>query len=216
MKLAELWRYPVKSMAGEQLSEAQLDSLGVAGDRGLYVVNSRGRVMTARTRPQLLSLQGTLDSAGQVLVNGLPWRDAEVTRLVQAAAGEGTHLVEAEGDERFDVLPLLVATDGAIAVLGFDRRRFRPNLLIGDVPGITERSWEGKFLKIATAVVGLADLRQRCIMTTFDPDTQAQDTKVLHSVHDTFGGSLALNAYTARPGRVAVGDGVGLVEELGE
>lgn len=32
--VAELWRYPVKSMAGEQLAETRLGSLGIPGDRG--------------------------------------------------------------------------------------------------------------------------------------------------------------------------------------
>src|SRR6266404_2164053 len=36
--LAEVWRYPVKSMAGEMLSEATIGEMGVAGDRELYVV----------------------------------------------------------------------------------------------------------------------------------------------------------------------------------
>ena len=214
MHLAELWRYPVKSMAGEPIMEASLASMGIPGDRGLYVVDARGRVMTARTRPGLLALHPTLGASGDVLVDGFPWRDPEVGRRVREAAGDGTHLVQAQGAERFDILPLLVATDGAIAVLGVDRRRFRPNLLIGGVPGTAERIWEGKFLRIGSGVVGLADLRQRCIMTTWDPDTQEQDTKVLHTIQRTFGGSLALNAWTARPGRVAVGDAVELLDEF--
>ena len=39
---------------------------------------------------------------------------------VEAAAGAGTRLVRDDALERFDVLPLLVATDGAIASLGYD------------------------------------------------------------------------------------------------
>ena len=214
MILAELWRYPVKSMAGEPLTTASLDKLGISGDRTLCVVDSRGRVMTARTRPGLLAMHATLDSAGEVLVDGLPWRDEAIARRVREAAGDDTCLIPAQGAERFDILPLLVATDGAIAILGFDRRRFRPNLLIGGVPGNTERSWEGKFLRIGSAVVGLADLRQRCIMTTFDPDTQDQDTKVLRTIHRSNEGSLALNAWTAQPGRVAVGEAVELLENF--
>jgi len=214
MRLAELWRYPIKSMAGEPLAEAELGALGVPGDRGLYVVDRRGRVMTARTRPALLAFHPTLDAAGQVLVDGLPWRDEVVARRVREAAGDGTRLVEAQGAERFDILPLLVATDGAIATLGFDRRRFRPNLLIGGVAGTTERSWEGKFLRIGAAVVGLADLRQRCITTSWDPDTGRQDTSVLRTIQHEFSGSLALNAWAAQPGRVAVGDAVEVLDRF--
>ena len=43
-----------------------------------------------------------------------------------------------DGVERFDVLPLLIATDGAIAHIGFDGRRLRPNIVIGGVEGLEE------------------------------------------------------------------------------
>ena len=60
-----------------------------------------------------------------------------------AAVGSGAHLVRSDGADRFDVLPLLVATDGAIAALGRDRRRLRPNILLGGVVGLAEREWPG-------------------------------------------------------------------------
>ena len=80
-----------------------------------------------------------------------------------------------EGAERFDVLPLLVATDGAIAAFGYDGRRLRPNIVVGGVEGLTESDWPGACLRIGDVRIGVQDLRQRCIMTSFDPDTQVQD-----------------------------------------
>ncbi len=108
-------------------------------------------------------------------------------------------------------LPLLVATDGAIDTLGYDRRRFRPNLLLGGVEGYAERAWEGRALRIGEAVIRMVQLRQRCIMTTFDPDTGAQDVDVLLRIHRELGGSLALDSEVLRPGRIAVGDTVELL-----
>jgi len=212
--LAEIWRYPVKSMAGELLAQAELGAMGVPGDRGYYVVNGRDEIVTARNRPRLLAHRATLDAAGQLLVDGLPWHDEEIARRVSEAAGTGALLVPAEGVERFDILPLLVATDGAVAALGSDRRRLRPNLLIGGVEGLAERAWEGRFLRIGSAVIGLATLRGRCIMTTFDPDTLAQDVDVLRDIQRRFGGTMALNAWTAQAGSVAVGDAVELLDEF--
>ena len=51
MYVAELWRYPVKSMAGERLRKVNLTPLGLDGDRIVHVENARGRVVTARTMP---------------------------------------------------------------------------------------------------------------------------------------------------------------------
>lgn len=55
MKVVELWRYPVKSMQGEQLDRAEVGPLGIVGDRRWGVVDtSTGHVLTARRVPELL------------------------------------------------------------------------------------------------------------------------------------------------------------------
>jgi uncharacterized protein len=109
------------------------------------------------------------------------------------------------------VLPLLVATDGAVDFLGYDRRRFRPNLLIDGVEGLSERGWEGKHLLIGEAIVAIVSLRERCIMTTFDPDTAVQDTNVLLRIHRELDGRFALDCEVLRRGHMRVGDPVKLV-----
>jgi hypothetical protein len=144
-------------------------------------------------------------------VDGRPWAAPEVDRDIEVAAGPGARLVRAEPSERFDILPLLVATDGAVAAFGHDRRRLRPNLLIGGVSGLDEREWEGRRIRIGKVVVELVDLRERCIMTTFDPDTQAQDVEVLKKIRRDFGGRLALNARVLEGGILSVGDPVELL-----
>jgi uncharacterized protein len=210
MWLSEIWRYPVKSMGGEQLTEAELGDEGVPGDRVVHVEDERGRTVTSRSRPRLLLHRGALAKDGEPRVDGRPWRMPAVAADVVAAAGPGTRLVRDEALERFDVLPLLVATDGAIASLGYDRRRFRPNLVIGGVPGLTERDWQGRTLQIGGALIGIVSLRQRCIMTTFDPDTAEQDTEVLLRIHRELGGSFALDCEVVKPGKLRVGDAVEL------
>jgi uncharacterized protein len=53
--VAELWRYPVKSMGGERVAELMLASHGVAGDRAIAVVSvATSRVLTAKRVPELL------------------------------------------------------------------------------------------------------------------------------------------------------------------
>ena len=212
MWLDAIWRYPVKSMAGERLDSTHLGPLGVTGDRLAYVVDGRGATVSARTRPGLLALRGGIGDKGAPTVNGVAWDDGSVGGIVRAAAGPSARVVRAISFERFDILPLLVATDGAVRAAGLDVRRLRPNLVIGGVDGLAERDWEGRFLKIGDAVVGLATLRDRCIVTTYEPDTLDQDVGVLVDIRRRFAGSLALNAWTARPATVSVGDTVELLE----
>jgi uncharacterized protein YcbX len=208
--IAEIWRYPVKSMAGERLTEANLGPGGVDGDRRLHVEDRRGRVITARTHPRLLGHHARTGDDGTVLVDDRPWFDPAIADAVGAIAGEGAQVVPSP-DGVFDILPLLVATDGAIAAFGHDGRRLRPNLVIGGVTGLDERGWEGRGLRIGDVVIALADLRGRCVMTTYDPDTLVQDPDVLKSIVRRFDGRLALNAAVAVGGRVSVGDAVELV-----
>ena len=120
-------------------------------------------------------------------------------------------LVQIKGPERFDVLPLLVATDSAIASMGVDRRRFRPNILIGDVNGLEERTWPGKQLRIGEIVVYAQKLRERCVMTTYDPDTQVQDLGVLRRIVSDYDGTMALDCSVVTPGKIRVGDTVELL-----
>ena len=91
MYLAEIWRYPVKSMAGERLEHANLTPSGIEGDRVVQVRNRQGRVLTARTYPGLLGHKATLDPAGEPLVDGRPWTDAAVLGEVRKVAGPGAH-----------------------------------------------------------------------------------------------------------------------------
>ncbi len=206
MRLEELWRYPVKSMAGERLESATLRTDGIEGDRVVHAETSDGRVLTARRHPRLLGHRAVLGPDGEPLVDGRPWNSPVVAADVARAAGEGARLVRYDGVERFDVLPLLVATDGAIEALGHDRRRLRPNLVIGGVPGLAERGWEGRVLRVGECLIGIVDLRGRCVMTTFDPDSLVQDTAVLERIARAFQGTFALNAKVLRPGTLRVGD----------
>jgi len=212
MRIQELWRYPVKSMGGEPLERAELTETGIVGDRLVVVRSGLGRVLTARRKPGLLGHRAKLGPDGEPLVDGRPWSSPEVAADVERAAGAGAALVRIEPPEGFDVLPLLVATDGAIEAFGHDGRRLRPNIVIGGIAGLTERAWEGRLLRVGAVVIGLADLRERCVMTTFDPDTLEQDVDVLQKIRREFGGTLALNARVVTPGTLAVGDPVELLE----
>lgn len=201
----QLWRYPVKSMAGESLERAEVLQDGIAGDRRVVVCGPHG-LLTARTKPRLLALHATIGTDGETLVERMPVASDPVGALVQVAAGPRARLAALDTTERFDILPLLVATDGAIRAFGRDGRRLRPNIVLGGVDGLAERDWEGARLRIGDAVIRLVSLRDRCIMTTLHPDTLEQDVEVLRDIRRRFDGKLALNAQVEVPGVIALGD----------
>ena len=204
MYVKEIWRYPVKSMAGEPLQRANLTPLGIDGDRVILAVNRRGRILTARTHPRLLGHKGTTDAQGVPLVDGRPWTDPAVLEDVRKIGGPEVELIHNQSAHRFDILPLLVATDGAIAAFGRDGRRLRPNLVIGGVEGLDERTWPGRKLRIGEVIIDIDSLRGRCIMTTYDPDTLRQDPAVLQDIVERFDGQLALNCAVERGGEISL------------
>lgn len=212
MKVAEIWRYPVKTMAGEKLQRAVIGPLGIEGDRVVHVENARAQVITSRSHPRFLGHKGSLGIHGEVLVDRRPWKSPEVAAEVADIAGPGARLLRYDGADRFDVLPLLVATDGAIAAFGHDHRRLRPNIVIGGVEGLSERDWPGACLRIGKVLIGVRDLRLRCVMTSYDPDTLVQDKAITRSIYQRFDGKLALNCFVIERGEIAVGDEVQLVQ----
>jgi len=218
MHVAALWRYPVKTLAGEPLTTAEIGPEGIAGDRLVWVCGPEA-VRTSRRHHRLLGLKGTLGPDNGPLIDGHRWDSPEALALVRQTAGDDAWLEESDGLNRFDVLPLLVATDGAVEAFGRDVRRLRPNILIGGVAGLEEREWPGAELHIGDrgdVVVRLASLRSRCPMTTVDPDTLRRDPEVLRDIGRRFGGYLALDAAVVRGGRIRVGDAVTLVRAAGD
>src|SRR5262249_21050413 len=137
MRIAELWRYPVKSLAGERLMEADLRQDGIVGDRIYQVRRADGKIIDARAHPKMLALHPTLAPNLDLFIDGKRWDSRQMPDIIEdaAASGPGAHLERRVEAERFDVLPLLIATDGAVQALGYDHRRLRPNILIADAEG---------------------------------------------------------------------------------
>lgn len=210
LQVAELWRYPVKSLRGEQLNAATVTADGVHGDRLVHVRGPRG-LLTGRTRHRLLTLNGRTGPDGEPLVDGHRWDSSDAAAVITSAAGQGAVLVRDQARERFDVLPLLVATNAEIRRLGVDGRRLRPNIVVAGAAAGEERGWPGRALRIGEVLIGVHSLRPRCIVTTIDPHTGAQDLDVLRRIRNEFDGVLALNCWILTSGVIRPGDAVDVV-----
>lgn len=213
MHVSEIWRYPVKSLKGERLQKAEITANGVSGDREIVVVRSlNGRILTSRVKPGMLGLQGSMDADGTPTINGVRWNSPEALELVSKAAGEDVTLERLPAPQAFDILPLLVATDGAAQYLNIDHRRLRPNILLADVPDLEERKWPGRILAIGNVRIRMEQLRDRCVMTTYDPDTLEQDPSVLLRIVRELDGSTALDSSVITGGVIRLGDAAEIVD----
>ena len=209
MRVAELWRYPVKSLRGERLQRVEVLRDGFSGDRLTRVLGADGSHLTGRTATGLLGLEAGIDRSGEPLIAGEPWDSPRAGATIEAVAGVGATL--APIGRHFDAAPVLVVTDGAVAALDEDRRRLRPNVVVAGVHGLAERNWVGRRLRLGSVELLVRKRCERCVMTTIDPDTLEIRPDVLRRINSDFEGTMGLYCEVAVPGEVGVGDDVELI-----
>lgn len=225
--VAELWRYPVKSMAGEALERAEVSWHGVAGDRrwafvrdsvatsGFPWLTLRERNDMNGYRPALAEPDRPDRSAVQVTTPSGVVRDmTDPTLAAELYPGGATAIRQDRGT--FDTFPLSLISTQTIASLGasvemtLDVRRFRPNLVVcatGDA-SFPEDEWVGCVLRVGGFRMRIDKRDGRCVVITIDPDTAERTPAILRRVGTERGGCLGVYGTTVAPGSVAVGDAV--------
>ena len=112
----------------------------------------------------------------------------------------------------FDVAPIHLLTTASLGALGpgerFDRRRFRPNIVIETLPGVAglpEAEWSGRTIRIGGATLRGTIPTMRCVMVTLPQPGLPKDPAVLRSIVREAGQNFGLYAEVAAGGPVAVG-----------
>jgi MOSC domain-containing protein len=224
--VAGLWRYPVKSMAPEELDSTEVSWNGLAGDRrwafirdgqvrnGFPWLTIRERPEMARYRPRFA--QPDRPSASQVLVRTPSAAEFDVADPALAAElGPGVRVIKQDRGI-FDSMPLSLLTTQALAGLGrlvgtgLAAGRFRPNLLVaaagGGLPEFPEDAWVGRVLRIGGLRMRVDKHDLRCVVPTIDPITLSRSPVVLRTIARERGNRFGVYGSTVEPGRVAVGD----------
>jgi uncharacterized protein YcbX len=222
--VAELWRYPVKSMAGERLDAADISWYGVAGDRRWAFIRpglerSRFPWLTIRERPEMALFRPAFAEPDRpddsdTVVHTPEGEALDVADPALAARlGDGVRLMR-QGRGIQDSAPLSLISTATIARLGelvgreLDVRRFRPNLLVEGAGAFAEDAWVGSVLRIGEARMRVDRRDQRCVMINVDPDTTDRDARVLRTVAQRRESCLGVYGATVTPGRIAAGDPV--------
>ncbi|UVE19199.1 MOSC domain-containing protein [Pseudomonas sp. LS44] len=106
LKLSALYRFPLKSGLAEPLQAAQLDALGMAGDRRWMVVDAAsGRFQSQRALPQMTQIYARWNAAGGLTLQapGRPHLDIPLPDADSAVRGvtvwSDSMLVPDAGDE---------------------------------------------------------------------------------------------------------------------
>jgi len=233
MRVLELWRYPVKSLQGEQLDSAEVTRDGLEGDRryAIYDVET-GFGLTARRVPELLFASARLRDDGSVDITlpdgslarnddalsawlGRPVTlrslDADVPRRYENPVVDFEHERERDwapfegAPGAFHDSPRARVSMVSTATIGdWDRRRFRSNVLL---EGEGEDSLVGSQVALGEAVIEVGMRIERCVMTVRpQPGGIERDLGVLRTIARERDTCLAVGAVVTQPGRVAVGD----------
>jgi uncharacterized protein len=226
-RVAALWRYPVKSMAGEELEAVEVSWHGFAGDRRWAFIRD-GQVrsgfpwLTIREQPALAHYRPRFadpdrPNASLTLVRTPSGGELDVAAPALAAElGPGVRVIKQDRGV-FDTLPLSLLTTQTLAGLGrlvgtdLVAQRFRPNLVV-DAGGhdFPEDGWVGRVLRVGGLRMRVDKRDQRCVMVTIDPVTLRRNPAVLRAIARERDAKLGVYGSTVEPGRVAVGDPVEL------
>lgn len=122
--VSELFRYPVKSMLGERLSEVEVGEKGVLGDRAWALRERNGRIASAKKWPNLLDFRATYarppkaDDPGALKIippggGELDADDPRASDILSAALGRDIELIRARPDEhaRAEINPQTIFGD---------------------------------------------------------------------------------------------------------
>jgi uncharacterized protein YcbX len=234
-----LRRYPVKSMAGEDLDAADVAFAGLVGDRVFAFVSPDKKAdfpwHSAREQHDLLLYKPRFRAppadvpypARESFAVDVVTPEGETRALedpafleeLQRRAGKRFALRYSE-KSMHDSRPISIFGQQTLAALAaeagrpLDPRRFRANFYVRwhDETPFYEDSLVGRTLRVGAEVEILVVKKDpRCVIITLDPDTAAPHPEVLRTVARKHAGCAGVYAVVVKEGRVARGDPVQLV-----
>jgi uncharacterized protein YcbX len=230
-----IFRYPVKSMGGERLEEANLGWYGLDGDRRLAFrrmrIDDRSGMpwLTASKLPDLLLFapQRREDGAHGEIPTHIRTPDGEELPVFGEAFaaevgrryGAPVQMMQLRHGIFDEASISVIASDtvreiGRLAGRSLDVRRFRPNVvvrLLRSVP-FQEDEWLGGVLSFGEGddgpAIAVTMRDERCSMVNLDPDSASPAPEVLKAVVRVHQNTAGIYGAVTRIGRVAVGQNI--------
>jgi MOSC domain-containing protein len=229
-RVRELWRYPVKSLAGERLTVVAIDARGVLGDRLWSVRDADGKFGSGKTTRRFRRMDGLLELAA-TSVDGAPvvtfpdgrrirGDDEEIAAALSAHVGRTVSLAQENAISHFDEGPLHLITEASRATVGqalgrqVETRRFRPNIVIeaqGDA-AFPEDEWTGAHVTVGDSVVlSIRGGMTRCVMVDLAQVGLGREDGVLRTISALNDSRLGVVADVVCGGVVREGDAVSVL-----
>ncbi|MDX1995668.1 MAG: MOSC domain-containing protein [bacterium] len=225
-----LYRYPVKSMAGEALNEIELGWHGFEGDRRFAFVRTNELVgvpwLTASRVPELVLYKPSYangDLAKGIVMVQMPegvelaLSDTRLAERLGQLYGSAVYPMRLDSGI-FDQASLSLISQETIAAVSEETNRqlevvrFRPNLVVELLDGrpFAEDTWVGRRLRFGTSpdapAMRVTERDIRCAMVNIDPITVEKDASVLKTIAQQHENCLGIYGSTERRGVIRVGD----------
>lgn len=227
--ILELWRFPVKSMRGESLTEVSLTSQGLEGDRTFALSSTAaptGKPLLASAERTAMLLY-TARWTPQPTVTAPDGRSfplpsaALLAALKTTAASPGAevHLEHSPEDPFFDVRPVSLISQATLQALTEERGqpvnplRFRSNLVLAlrDHQAFAEHKLTSQTLQVGGEngpLIRVLERIPRCRIVSLDPETIEADPTLLRHLAKHHEGRIGVYARVLKPGLLRIGDPV--------
>lgn len=229
--VSEIWRFPVKSVRGESLESAEFDANGLAFDRGWSILDlASGKTLTARRSPALLMASAQV-SEGQVVLT-LPdgteanedsvlstWlgTDVSLVRATAEAGGTYENPMDFENDADWvswtgpsgafhDSTRTRISLVSAATIGGWERDRFRTNLIVTGLEARAEDDWVDRTISVGEASLVVTKRIDRCVMVTRPQPGIERNLAVLRSINAEHDRCLGIGTLPSGQGTINVGD----------
>lgn len=228
-----VWRYPVKSMRGEELETVFVGTSGVEGDRLFAFHSSAARpdfpYFTARQQHEMLRYRPRFRASANAFADvetpageTLAIDDPALIDRLRSGAGPEHHVTLLRSDRAFaDAYPVSIISLQTVRKLGDEtgtapeKRRFRANIYLDLLDGVAfaEDDFVGRSLRIGGRLtVSVVQRDTRCKMITLHPDTAEPTPALLKKVGQLRGGAAGIYANVLVEGMVRKGDSVELLD----
>lgn len=239
-RVEELYRYPVKSRAGERLETAELGWHGLAGDRRLALRRTGDRsgfpwLSASKLRELILFAPRRLEGGAPADLpthvrtpegEDLPVFGEDLAAEIGRRHGAPVEMMHLKHGAFDDASVSVIASDTVAEVCrragrSADARRFRPNVVVSLLRAapFQEDAWLGGTLSFGegpgapTVAVTLRDLR--CSMIALDPDSAVSAPEFVKAVVSANQNNAGIYGTVTGVGRLTVGQRIFLSRRVG-
>jgi uncharacterized protein YcbX len=225
----QIWRYPVKSIGGEQIESTSADGDGVRGDRIWAVQDAAGKLGSGKNSRRFTRILGLLGLTARyddlteppIVTSGdgtdYPVATGAADEFLRQLAGKRVWVRRDTGISHFDGVPFTVVGTATLDWLAaqvptapVEARRLRPNLVVRTREPFEEESWLAQPVQIGSLEAVFEFILPRCVMVGMAQPGLARSNSVLKRIAARTDNPLgmAIGGQVTKPGTISIGDQV--------